>query len=162
VPQTFSETTILDGPVGLRILSSREPVDYAALASGAEVSLIVENEPMAKIRGSLVGVLAALSDPAFEWGTTLAIAEDLGHRVVPHHLGEFSLLPSVRPEAVAFVERLLDEGAVSAERAETLGLVSFGGVPMLVLIGGETGVTVIRGAAGGEGAEAVRRALGVA
>jgi hypothetical protein len=161
VPQTFSETTILDGPVGLRILSSEGAVDYAALAAGAEVSLVVENEPAAKIRGSLLGVVAALSDPAFEWGTTLAIAEDLGHRVVPHHLGEFSLLPSVRPEAVAFAERLIDEGTVSAEGAETLGLVSFAGVPMLVLLGG-FGVVVIRGAAGGEGVEALRRALGVA
>jgi hypothetical protein len=161
VPISFSETTVLDGALGLRILTSREAVDYAALTQGAAVSLVVENEPPAKIRGSLVGVVAALADPSFEWGTTLAIAEDLGHRVVPPHLGEFSVLPSVRPEAARFAERILDEGLVTSEGAELVGLVSFGDVPMLVFLGGSIGLEVVRRAEPtGSLVDALRQRLG--
>jgi hypothetical protein len=164
----LSETVVLDGDLGVQILAAPpvvdgETVDYRGLLDGAEVSLVVHNEPSAKIRGSVVGVVAALADPAFEWGTTLDIAQELGHRVVPPHLGEFSLLPSVRPEAAAFAEQLLDEGVISAAGAELIGLLSFGGAPMLVFLGGAVGAVAVRGAAApGDLLDAVRRRLAIA
>jgi hypothetical protein len=71
-----------------------------------------------------------------------------------------SEFPTVRPDAAAFAERLFYEGDVAAEisplskqtiatlvsGASVAGLYLFGGIPMVVFIGGEIGLVVIRSA----------------
>jgi hypothetical protein len=175
MPTSFYDTVVFDptaqSPIGVQVLTSPSRiaaagvVDYSPLLEDADFSIVLDDEPTEEGEGPdkvslLLGVIGALSDPSYNWPEALNIASALARDELPPRFAEFAEFPTVRPDAAAFAERLFYEGDVAAEMsplskqtiatlvsgASVAGLYVFGGIRMVMFIGGEIGLVVIRSA----------------
>jgi hypothetical protein len=161
----FYETAIFDPTardgVGVQVLASpaRIPageVDYLPLFEDADWAVVFKDELAGALRplrveDDLILVLAALADSSFDWTRVVPFRAELtGIELAP--------LLSTRGDAAAFAEALLTTNLVAAEasplekhdlatiaaRSGRIGLYVVAGVPMLVFVGIEIGLVVVR------------------
>jgi hypothetical protein len=174
VPTSFYETVVFDPTaetlLGVQVLTSPPSIpaarhlDYTPLLDDADRRFTLGDEPdsASDPASVLQPVIAALADPNFDWERFL----DFGFLDRLNESGAVFRVPAAMASAYDFAGALLESETVAAETSplrkrdiatlaagsSLVGVFVFGGIPMLVFVGAEVGLVVIRGLSAFSGA----------